>query len=80
MSSNEGKYWHQLSQEEIDGLVSSGKTWGEIMAEYKQPDWCSYPEALRGEMGCWSLIDFRVDGLRTKISNEFCKDCECYKE
>lgn len=43
---------------------------------YKQPDWCKYPNALEGQMGCWSLMDLSKDGLRTKISKDFCKGCD----
>lgn len=73
------KYFHKISQEEIDRLVSENKDWKYIMDTYKQPDWCTYPKALEGQMGCWSLIDIKKDGLRTKISKKFCKNCYCFK-
>ena len=46
------------------------------MDTFKQPDWCEYYEALNGNMGCWSLMDLAKDGMRTKISEEFCKGCD----
>ena len=48
------------------------------MKNYKQPDWCNYEEALSWMMGCWSLCDINKDGTRTKISTEFCKNCDCF--
>ena len=70
------RYFHELSQEEVDKLIADKKNWGDIMQEYKQPDWCNYPNALEGTMGCWSLVDLSKDGLRTKISKDFCKGCD----
>lgn len=70
------RYFHELSQEEVDKLIADKKNWDDIMQEYKQPDWCNYPNALEGFMGCWSLVDLSKDGLRTKISKDFCKGCE----
>lgn len=72
------KYFHELSQEEIEQLVSEKKTVAYVVDTYKQPDWCDYPEALNGDMGCWSLMDLEPDGLRTKISRDFCKNCDLY--
>jgi len=69
-------YFHELEQTEIDALIDDKKTIGYIMETYKQPDWCKYPNALKGQMGCWSLMDLSKDGLRTKISKDFCKGCD----
>jgi hypothetical protein len=68
-------YFHELEQKEIDALIADKKTIGFIMETYKQPDWCKYPNALKGRLGCWSLMDLTKDGLRTKISKDFCKGC-----
>lgn len=72
------RYFHELEQTEIDILIADKKTVGYIMENYKQPDWCNYPEALSMAMGCWSLCDLSKDGLRTKISKDFCKGCDCF--
>ena len=72
------RYFHELEQTEIDTLISDKKTVGYIMKNYKQPEWCNCPEALSMIMGCWSLCDLSKDGLRTKISKDFCKDCDCF--
>lgn len=70
------RYFHELEQKEIDALIADKKTIGYIMETYKQPAWCKYPNALEGQMGCWSLMDLSKDGLRTKISKDFCKGCD----
>ena len=72
------RYFHELNESEIDSLFADKKTVGYIMENYKQPDWCNYTEALSMAMGCWSLCDLSKDGLRTKISEDFCKDCICF--
>ena len=71
------RYFHELEQTEIDTLIADKKTIGYIMETYKQPDWCKYPpKCTEGLMGCWSLMDLSKDGLRTKISKDFCKGCD----
>jgi len=47
------RYFHELEQKEVDALIADKKTIGYIMETYKQPDWCKYPNALEGKMGCW---------------------------
>lgn len=66
-------FFHEADESEILQL----KTIGEVMDKYSQPEWCSYPDALGGTMGCWSLMDIR--GLRKEISVDFCNNCECFK-
>lgn len=66
------EYFHELSKEQYGGLEASGITWGQIMKAYKQPQWCRYPDALEGEMGCWSLIYGMVTG------EHYCMKCELY--
>lgn len=73
------KYWHSLPQSEVEALVAKGDvTWRNIMDNYKQPDWCGYPEALSGLMGCWSLATVNSDGFRMKICKDYCKTCDCF--
>lgn len=71
-------YFHELDQSEIEQLTSNKKTWADINTLYIQPKWCDYPNALDGAMGCWSLTDLSKNGSRTKISEEFCKTCDCF--
>ena len=69
-------YWHDLPDFEKERYIAHHVTIGTIMDTYVQPDWCSYPDALAGEMGCWSLMP----GIRTDISREDCKMCDlCLK-
>lgn len=68
------KYFHELTEEEFDELCKTKMTWGECAKEYPQPIWCSYPNAVQGEMGCWSLMCFMVTG------RNHCKNCEFYIE
>ena len=71
MSDNK-KFYHELTPYERDKLIGT-ITYGELMAKYKQPDWCTYPSALEGRMGCWSLMD------ATKITKESdCFECELH--
>ena len=68
------KYFHLLPPGEWERLCDAKTTWQGLQdLGYRQPDWCSYPDALDGLMGCWSLIYQRVTG------EEYCKDCECCK-
>ena len=68
------RYWHELSDTTIRRLITKRTTWGEIMGRYKQPDWCNYPDALEGIMGCWSLTGINT---RKQISKAYCKKCDC---
>ncbi len=67
------KYWHKLTKKEYKAILKSGITVEEALKKYSQPDWCSYQDAIDGVMGCWSL----TGSNRTKISEEFCKTCDC---
>lgn len=73
------KFFHEIPQSEVQQLMDDKMDWGYVMDNYRQPDWCAYPDALRGRMGCWSLIDLSEGGTRMKISHDFCQGCECYK-
>ena len=70
------RYWHKLRDSTIKKAIKNKMTVGEVMRRYKQPDWCGYPNALEGAMGCWSLVD-ALD-LRHSISVEYCKNCDCF--
>lgn len=41
--------------------------------KYKQPEWCTYPDASKPFWGCWSLLDGKVK------DENFCLTCECHK-
>ena len=66
--------FHLLPAEQFERMKNAGRTWDYAMRHYRQPDWCSYPGALDGMMGCWSLVGRHVTG------EAYCaKGCECYK-
>lgn len=73
-------YFHEAPQSDIDRLIAEHGTWGDIMHRYKQPDWCNYHNALEGQMGCWSLTDIQPNGLRNRISEDYCKSCPEFKK
>lgn len=68
------KYFHELTKEEYDTLIASGISVGEAMEKYKQPDWCEYPDALGGAMGCWSLVGGTIK------NQGHCKNCDLNKD
>ncbi len=55
--------------------IAEKKTIGWICERYKQPEWCSYPDALDGLMGCWALIS-----VPYKINEKKCKKCDLFKK
>jgi hypothetical protein len=73
-------YWHELSKE-----------WraAEIMRrafgyEFKQPPWCTMPNAMDGIMGCWSLVSIssRIKTIKDCWNCNYNKkraleDCHC---
>ncbi len=69
------KYWHELKDSTIKRLFRKKLTLAEVMHRYKQPDWCHYPGALEGLLGCWSLMSAES---RLKISREYCCECEYF--
>jgi hypothetical protein len=77
LSNKPMRYLHKASNKQIDQLINSGSTIGDLKAKYIQPDWCGYHDATDGPMGCWSLMD--LYGLRKRISPKFCQSCDCFK-
>ena len=69
------KYFHKEVDEYVwEDFVKQGKTWKWLLDNYKQPNWCSYENALGGVFGCWSLLFFLVK------KEDLCKNCLFYKE
>ena len=66
------KYFHKLTRKEFKKLCKEKLTWEDCAKRYPQPVWCHYPDALRGVMGCWSLVGFMV------TDEDYCKNCDCY--
>ena len=71
------KYFHELKKEEIEEILKKyppDATYKDIEKDYPQPKWCTYPGAINGVMGCWSLFYQYVTG------EDYCKSCECYRK
>lgn len=64
--------FHEVSGDEFHKLVDGGWTWRDIEENYRQPDWCQYPDALQGVMGCLSLVNLRIKSVRQCAACEFC--------
>lgn len=75
---NDRPYWHEIPQQEVDKLIEQGVTVQFVKDNFKQPEWCGYHDALCPMMGCWSLTGNEPGGSRTKISVEFCKECDLF--
>lgn len=67
-------FYHELSQEDILEYVNKGMTWGQVANKHPQPPWCGMFEAVSGEMGCWSLMTYKI-----KMPNS-CDGCQFKKE
>lgn len=71
------KMFHEefKSEDEFEAYKEANpdKTFAEFSEEYDQPSWCTYPDALYGVMGCWSLVGCLVTG------EDYCRNCECHK-
>lgn len=72
------KYFHELSDDEHQAVLNSEITIGELNEKYMQPDWCGYPDALNGPMGCWSLVGVSATSKGRVKSESFCLGCECH--
>ncbi len=72
------RYWHTLPLGAQRAVLHSRLTWGQFMRRYRQPPWCSYHEALRGDYGCWSLLSLYGEDQRVR-SEADCVGCECRK-
>lgn len=70
----EKRYFHELSKEEYDKMMENHLKIIDVKKQFKQPDWCLYPDALEGEMGCWSLC------LGDIHCEDDCECCDCHKE
>ena len=66
-----GKYWHELTIEQKEFLRKKKVKIGWLIKNLRQPDWCAYPNALGGQVGCWSLMDDNVI-----IDKKLCKSCD----
>lgn len=63
------KYFHELTDKEFHGAITNKLKY----SDFKQPDWCSLPDALNWNVGCWSLTDLKI-----KCEKD-CNNCEFKK-
>ena len=64
------KYYHELTEDEYNKLKERGLTYGELAKLHPQPDWCEYPDAICGEMGCWHLT--MLHAVKTQADCALC--------
>ncbi len=68
------KFWHELSEEQIQQIIKERHPFGWIMENYKQPAWCNHPNAIAaGAFGCEKLMN-KPDS----ISSTSCINCKCF--
>lgn len=68
------KFYHELTDDEVDALIKERITYGELRERHPEPVWCGYgEEAVAGLMGCWSLVFHR-----TETNEDYCKNCDLY--
>jgi hypothetical protein len=68
-------YWHTMTNDELNKLLETNITRGEVKKNYKQPEWCKYPEALHPFLGCWSLT---LPEYISDICESYCEDCDMF--
>ena len=66
------KYFHELTAKEFSDIVKTKIKWDKCAELYPQPEWCNYPDATRGLMGCWSLTGHLIH------SRKDCRKCDLY--
>lgn len=66
------RYFHLIPEAEWESMKAAGRTWGWVARRFREPDWCSYPNAV-DPMGCWSLVGRMVTG------EDYCKNCDLYR-
>lgn len=81
MPKDKRQLYHKLTKNQLTKLIQSGISILELLKKYRQPAWCSYPDALSQMMGCWSLCfpEWNLDGTRKDpITRIHCGKCEHY--
>lgn len=83
-------FWHRLSLKQQQAVIQhrdpdrprllglpEGWTYAEFLDMYRQPNWCEYPRALMGDMGCWSLLSSNTKMISRRSD---CANCDCCKQ
>jgi len=71
-------YFHELTQDEVESLMSTNISLMSLNRLYKPPIWCGDKGALNIATGCAILMDWRGSG-RTNISRSSCSQCKFFK-
>ena len=73
----EKKFWHELTDKEVQESINKGLTYKEMDDIYKTPDWCKYEHPFCKEFHwCDDLLN---PDTRTQISVEYCNNCKFFK-
>lgn len=56
-------YWHELTKGQQSKVIESGVKIDTFKKIFSQPIWCSYTDALQGFMGCWSLMQGKINNI-----------------
>ena len=69
-------YFHEAVPGGFDTLREQHPRWTiqTVIDTYASPEWCRYPDAVGGIMGCWSLIGGLVTG------EDYCRSCDCHRD
>ena len=69
------KYWHELSEKEVQKIIKEKHKFSYIIENYKAPDWCNHANPIAPSFfGCEILMNDR-----TKINIEYCSKCKHFK-
>ena len=66
---------NRQKQRVLEYGTKRGWSWRKLTKRYKQPSWCTYPNAMYGKFGCWSLLGFG-DETKDMYKNK-CQGCDC---
>lgn len=69
-------YFHEAVPGGFDTLKVEHPEWKiqTVIDRYASPEWCRYPDAVGGIMGCWSLIGGMVK------DEGYCRNCDCHRD
>ena len=71
----EKKFWHELTDKEVQEIIKEKRKFSYIMAHYKGPDWCAHANPIApGAFGCEVLMN-----NKNSISLERCSHCVHFK-
>ena len=77
INSMEKKFWHELTDKEVQESINKGITYKEMDDIYKTPDWCKYEHPFCKEFHwCDDLLN---PDTRPQISVEYCNNCKFFK-